>query len=404
MNFLSLKFFIFVLITFILFYVVRLIKIKGKQIIPQWAILFVASLVFYGFTNVIYLIYILGSAAVTYVTSILVQYKFCDFLCASNIINSAISVDPRSVKSHDDRRFYENLITFIAIAINVGVLIVLKYYNFFAETVNGVFSTNFTIYNFIIPLGISFYTFSLISYSVDCCQRKTKVELNPFKFILFVSYFPKVLQGPISSYDQLKQDGLFSGCSFKDNNYLKPIFRICIGIIKKVFIADIIGLYVNGIFANVGTTSSLLLILGSLLYTIQLYCDFSGFMDMALGISGLFGIKLEENFNTPYLSSSVSEFWRRWHITLGAWLRKYIYIPLGGNRVNKFRYIINIFIVWLVSGLWHGANWTFIIWGLFHGLCVTIEGLLQKYKKSQKLEPPPYSFASFKNCYNIFPC
>lgn len=168
---------------------------------------------------------------------------------------------------------------------------------------------------------------------------------------------------------------LFENHKYSEIKYSSSFLRISIGLIKKVAIANVIGLYVDGIYDNIATSSSVILLLGTILYSIQLYCDFSGFIDMSIGISGLFGIKLEENFDTPYLSSSIQEFWRRWHITLGSWLRNYIYIPLGGNRVSKIRWVINTLVIWLISGIWHGANWTYIIWGLYFGVLLVISKL-----------------------------
>ena len=211
--------------------------------------------------------------------------------------------------------------------------------------------------------------------------------MNPFKFLLFVSYFPKILQGPISSYDKLKEDGLFNSHRFEDNDYLKSFFRISVGLIKKIAIANVLNLYVNASYSNLDKLYGGGLVITSFLYTIQIFTDFSGFADITIGISGLFGIKLEENFDVPYNSSSLSEFWRRWHMTLGRWLRKYIYIPLGGNRVPLWKWVVNILIVWLVSGLWHGANWTFILWGLFNGIVLVIEGLPKQLQKKKEITP-----------------
>lgn len=381
MNLFSLEFVILLLITFALYYAAFGInKLAKRIIIPQWLLLLIASLIFYGFVNYVYLIYLGISFFVSYVTAICCQYKLFKRV-PSDEAEAVYEFSPSRVSSHLERKRYETIITAISILVNVGILAVLKYFNFFASSVNSLLHLSITTYNFIIPLGISFYTFSLIAYNVDCCKRTTNAEKNPFKFLLFVSYFPKVLQGPISSYDRLKQDGLFSEHGFKDNNYLKAFFRISIGLIKKIAIANVLNLYVNASYSNLENSFGGGLLLTSVLYTIQLYCDFSGFADITIGVSNLFGIKLEENFNIPYISSSISEFWRRWHITLGAWLKKYIYIPLGGNRVPVWRWIINTLIVWLISGLWHGANWTFVIWGLFHGILIVLSGLPKQIKK-----------------------
>ena len=354
MDILSLEFLVFLLITVAAYYFVNLInKCFKKQIIPQWLVLLIGSIVFYGFCHWIYLVFLFSSAAVSYIASLLSNKK-------KGISKTAM---------------------ILAIVINVGTLATLKYCNFFINSVNSVFHANWLTQNFIIPLGISFYTFSLVAYNVDCYKNGSAIEKNPLKFLLFVSYFPKILQGPISSYEQLNSDGLFKEHSFVDNNYLQSFYRIAVGLIKKIVIANIINLYVNSAYANLDNTYGLQLAVVAILYAIQLYADFSGFLDISIGVSGLFGIRLEENFDAPYLSTSIQDFWRRWHITLGAWLRKYIYIPLGGNRVGVLRWIINVLVVWLISGIWHGANWTFVLWGLYHGVLLIITGLATQIKK-----------------------
>lgn len=359
MDYFCLEFLITIFTAFVVYYLLGFVNSRFKRIIvPQWVVLLAASLLFYGFSNYYYLVFIGASSSVSYLAS----------LCTSRT---------ESKKGFN----YAKLFTTLAIICNVGVLAVLKYFNFFVDTFTSVFHLSKFTYKFIIPLGISFYTFSLISYNVDCYKRVMSPEKNPLKFLLFVSYFPKVLQGPISSFDKMKENGLYESHSFAKNDYLNSFFRIAVGAIKKIAIANVVGYYVDDLFLHSTEIYGLYIAFAVILYSIQLYCDFSGFIDMSIGISGLFGIKLEENFDTPYLSSSVQEFWRRWHITLGAWLKKYIYIPLGGNRVPIWRWIINTFIVWLVSGLWHGANWTFVLWGLYYGLLLVMFGLGTQIRK-----------------------
>lgn len=363
MNYISIEFIIFLFIIFIIYYLIGYLKNKKVlNIFPQWGVLLIASLFFYGYLNYVYLIYILISSIVSFICGYLVQHQ---------------RNGSKFEYIYNDRKrlVYERGITAFSIIFNVFILLVLKYYNFFASSINSLANTNISTFNFIIPLGISFYTFSLIAYNFDSYKRKFKAENNLLKFILFVSYFPKVLQGPISNYNTMMKGELFENHKYSEIKYSSSFLRISIGLIKKVAIANVIGLYVDGIYDNIATSSSVILLLGTILYSIQLYCDFSGFIDMSIGISGLFGIKLEENFDTPYLSSSIQEFWRRWHITLGSWLRNYIYIPLGGNRVSKIRWVINTLVIWLISGIWHGANWTYIIWGLYFGVLLVISKL-----------------------------
>lgn len=374
MDFFSITFIIFLLSSLVLFYLAGLINLLFKKvIIPQWLILLAASLIFYGFNNWLYLVFIGGSSLISYLSGL---------MCKKDKATSKTFM-------------------IISIVINVGVLAVLKYFNFFSDTITSLFRLSRFTYNFIIPLGISFYTFSLVAYNVDCYKKEVEPEKNPFKFLLFVSYFPKVLQGPISSYNILKEDGLFAKHSFLENRYLNSLFKISIGLIKKIAIANVINIYVNDAFNHLSEIYGVYLVFVVILYAIQLYCDFSGFMDITIGISGLFGIRLEENFNAPYLSTSIQEFWRRWHITLGAWLRKYIYIPLGGNKVILFRWMLNTMIVWLVSGIWHGANWNYVLWGLYHGFLIVMFSLGTQIRKRHGTYVPSKEPSNIKKALYI---
>lgn len=381
MDLFSVSFVLFLGITLVIFFLCGLLNQKAhRPILPQWIVLLVASLVFYGFVNVMSLVYIVLSSLLTWFIGYLVQNKLFrperEYLegGGSEIVQI---LDPVYLPDHAERRRYENFLTALSIIANVAVLVVLKYYGFLIVNLNGLFHSDLPLYDFLIPLGLSFYTFTLIGYAVDVNRRQVVAEPHFFRFLLFVSYFPKVMQGPISSYDRLAKDGLFMEHRFNDVSFRPAFLRLAIGLLKKVAIADVIGLFVDLIYLHYLELNGAVLFLGTLLYAIQLYCDFSGFMDIVIGLSGLFGIPLEENFRTPYLSSSIREFWKRWHITLGEWLKKYLYIPLGGNRVPLWRWMLNILIVWFVSGLWHGANWTFIVWGLYYGLLLILSRLLR---------------------------
>lgn len=376
MDFFSIEFVLFLFVALILYYLFGVIKKKdGSLIVPQWIILLFASLFFYGFINVWYLVFIGFSAIVSYLCAFFSKYRISSFKVEEAYYNPSRDLN----------------LTILSVSVNILILAVLKYYNFFANSINFFGDANLPIFEFLIPLGISFYTFSLVSYNIDVYRENCVAEKNILKFILFTIYFPKILQGPIQSFNSIKKDGgLFSRHYFNDVEFLPCFYRISIGVIKKVAVANILNFYVNSIYSNYDSVSSIILVIGTIFYSIQLYCDFSGFLDMVIGISGLFGIKLTENFDSPYLSSSIKEFWRRWHITLGAWLKNYIYIPLGGNKVSLRRWIVNTIIVWLVSGIWHGANWTFVIWGIYHGFLLIIEkliDLLRKTKKSDKTIP-----------------
>lgn len=249
MNLFSIEFFILLLTTFVVYYVIYAINKPQKRInIPQWSVLLVASLIFYGFTNYIYLLYLAISSLVSYGAAIISQYKIFKLTVTEDDIE--IELAPHKAEPTVKRKRYEKKVTALSIIINAGILIVLKYFNFFSGTVSGIFKFNALTYNFIIPLGISFYTFSLIAYNIDVYKRETEAEMNPFKFLLFVSYFPKILQGPISSYDKLKEDGLFDSHCFEENDYLKSLFRISVGLIKKIAIANVLNLYVNASYSN----------------------------------------------------------------------------------------------------------------------------------------------------------
>lgn len=278
----------------------------------------------------------------------------------------------------------------LSILTNVGLLVAVKYFNWIGGSVASLLNKPFSTASFVVPLGVSFYVFTLIAYNVDVWKKKFPAEKNFFKFATFVSFFPKLAEGPIVNYDELSfgEGSLFNEKRFGDIDQLKHFQRIVLGLGKKVLIADILGVYVSYIWTNWADMPGWYFALAAFLYAVQLYCDFSGFMDMSLGIAGLLGVTLPENFNVPYLSQSVQEFWRRWHITLGRWFKNYIYIPCGGNRVNKFRWALNVLLVWLITGLWHGASWTFVLWGLYFGVILVIGGslkpLLQKHNASHE--------------------
>jgi D-alanyl-lipoteichoic acid acyltransferase DltB (MBOAT superfamily) len=242
------------------------------------------------------------------------------------------------------------------------------------------------------PLGISFYTFKAISYIVDVYRRKYPAEHHPGYYAAYISYFPDVVSGPIDRAElilpQLKAEKTF--------NYDQAVYGLrlmLLGFAKKLLLADALTKYVDKIFDQVTLYQGFTLVLASLLYTIQIYCDFSGYSDIAIGTSRLFGINLMENFRSPYFARSIKEFWSRWHISLSTWFRDYVYIPLGGNRVSRLRRIFNLMVTFLVSGLWHGADYTFILWGGLHGLYQVVENLIHDLRKKRKVVSLPGSRA-----------
>lgn len=261
----------------------------------------------------------------------------------------------------------KKIIMLLGICVNVGIIFYFKYFNFFVDNINFVFKSSFEIEKILLPLGISFYTFQQISYLVDSLKGETK-EYTFLEYAVFVSFFPQLVAGPIVLHDEIiPQIRDISKKKLDHDNFANGLYVLAIGLFKKVIIADTFGLAVAWGWENLDALSSLEIILIMLFYTFQIYFDFSGYSDMAIGIARFFNISLPINFDSPYQSYSIVEFWSRWHMTLTRFLRKYVYIPLGGNKKGMIRTYINVFIVFLVSGIWHGANWTFIIWGIIHG-------------------------------------
>jgi alginate O-acetyltransferase complex protein AlgI len=286
-----------------------------------------------------------------------------------------------------DNPFKRKLLLCFPILINLGLLCYFKYLNFFIDNFNmvgGIF--NLTPVHFskiILPIGISFYTFESITYSVDVYKRIHK-PLNKFwEYQMYIIFFPKLIAGPIVRYHDIASQihNHINSENFKIR--INGFIRFCIGLSKKVLIANVLGQQADAIFnLNPNHLTTTIAWLGALAYTMQIYFDFSGYSDMAIGISKIMGFILPENFNNPYTSKSVTEFWKRWHITLGNWMKNYIYIPLGGNRVKRNRILFNLFIIFVLSGIWHGAGWNFIFWGIYYGIFLVLERLFLKNPKS----------------------
>lgn len=261
-----------------------------------------------------------------------------------------------------------------AVVLFVGVLIYFKYLNFIFESISAISNQEFTIKQVFLPAGISFYTFQLLSYLFDVYRGNTSAEKNLPRFLLYVSFFPQLLQGPIIRYENIRNQ--FIGRSSSWDGAISGVRRFIVGLGKKVLIADNIALIASSIYSSPDFSGTAALWLAAICYTLQLYFDFSGYCDMAIGLGRIFGFRIPENFKYPYAATSITDFWRRWHISLSLWFRDYIYIPLGGNRVNKSRFMLNILIVWSLTGLWHGASWNFVLWGLYYGILLLIEKLV----------------------------
>lgn len=298
------------------------------------------------------------------------------------------------------RKLHRRLMLTLSVSVNLGLLFYFKYSNFFIENVNqllSVFGSEPVQWTkLVLPIGISFYTFETITYVVDVYRGIHKPLKNFWDYQLYIILFPKLIAGPIIRYHDLADQITDRSQNDTIDNRLTGFYRFIIGLAKKVLIANQMGMQADAIFdMDYSTIDSATAWIGILAYTFQIYFDFSGYSDMAIGIGKMIGFKFPENFNSPYVSQSITEFWRRWHMTLGAWMRNYLYIPLGGNRVSsKTRLYFNLWFVFLASGLWHGASWSFVLWGAYHGLFLVLERgfLLKFYKIIGKL---PSTFITF---------
>lgn len=329
------------------------------------------------------------------------DWRFLFLLVFSTLLDyfSAIKIEGSQTKS--GQKFW----LWLCISINLGFLGVFKYYNFFAESfaelLNGFgFHTNPVLLNLILPVGISFYTFHGLSYIIDIYYGRIKSERNFVDYSLFVSYFPLLVAGPIERATHLLPQ-LKVKREFNFEKAKEGVYQIIWGLVKKVVIADSCAIYANEIFDNHNSMNSLSLILGAIYFAFQIYGDFSGYSDIALGTSKLFGIDLLKNFNYPYFSRDIAEFWRRWHISLSSWFRDYLYIPLGGSKGSKLFQVRNTFIIFLVSGFWHGANWTFIAWGLINAIYFLPLLLSNQNRKNLDNFTLGFNFSSVRVILNI---
>jgi len=260
----------------------------------------------------------------------------------------------------------------ISLIVNLGILIVFKYANFLNDSFRTLFTWfnipyNVPGFNLILPIGISFYTFQTLSYSIDVYKGNIKPEKNYGMLALYVTFFPQLVAGPIERADRLLPQ-FYEEKKFDYDRVTNGLKIMAWGFFKKVVVADRLGVAVSTIYNNPTKHNSIQFILATIFFAFQIYCDFSGYSDIAIGSAKVMGFRLMENFRRPYFSKSIGEFWRRWHISLSTWFKDYLYIPLGGNRVGKLRHYFNLFVTFLVSGLWHGANWTFVLWGALHGI------------------------------------
>lgn len=318
-------------------------------------ILLIASILFYAWGEPKYLIVMLLTIIVNYI--------------GANYIS----------RSHKNKHRKE--ILFITILVNLSFLFYFKYFNFIIENINDLFSLNIKAIKVVMPIGISFYTFQAMSYLIDVYRDEVKVQKNIYNLALYICLFPQLIAGPIVKYHDIDEQ-----INNRKVNFAKVVYgikRFIVGLAKKVLIANTLGSIADKIFVQpVEQFDCFTAWLGAFAYSFQLYYDFSGYSDMAIGLGSIFGFKFLENFNYPYISKSITEFWRRWHISLSTWFKEYLYIPLGGNRINKIRTYLNLFIVFMATGFWHGAAWNFIFWGLWHGTFIVFEKLTEWHKKT----------------------
>jgi len=311
----------------------------------RWCLLLIASYYFYMCWKVDYIILIMLSTLI-------------DFICSNRM---------SKIKIKEKRKKW----LIISLFSNLGILFGFKYFNFFSENFQLLFNQynifyDIPFFNVLLPVGISFYTFQTLSYTIDVYNNKTPAQKHLGVFAVYVSFFPQLVAGPIERSNHLLPQ-FFKEHKFEYNRIKSGLQKMLWGFFKKIVIADNLALLVDGVYNNLENYSGITLIVATIFFTFQIYCDFSGYSDIAIGSARIMGFELRENFKRPYFSKSIQEFWQRWHITLSSWFKDYLYIPLGGNRVVKWKWYYNIIITFLLSGLWHGANWTFIIWGALHG-------------------------------------
>jgi D-alanyl-lipoteichoic acid acyltransferase DltB (MBOAT superfamily) len=340
---------------FLVFFVVVTITYYLLPHKLRWIWLLAASSYFYMYFKPVYILIILFTIVVDYCAGILIEKS-----------------------SGKTRRLY----LILSLVTNIGVLAFYKYFNFLAGNLNflsGAFhGPQLPLLDFILPIGLSFHTFQAMSYTIEVYRGNQPAERHFGLYALYVMFYPQMVAGPIERPQHILPQ-LHRVNNFRSSNLITGLFFMAMGLFKKVVIADRLGLYVDPVFTNPHGHSALELLIATYFFSFQIYCDFSGYSDIAIGTALVLGIELMQNFSFPYLASNVSDFWKRWHISLSTWFRDYLYIPLGGSRVNFSVTCINLLIVFMISGLWHGANWKYLVWGLIHGLLLVAYQLFNKF-------------------------
>lgn len=356
---------------------------------PEKPLLFSSGL-FLGIFLVFYFVYILSRNTqhfrITYVVlfSLFFYYKSSGMLFLLIVFSSLFDFVIAKLIYKEEQPFYRKFYLVVSMVCNLGFLGYFKYTNFFIDNYNVLTNSDIAFQKIILPVGISFYTFQTMSYTIDVYRKELKPTNNFMDFLFFVSFFPQLVAGPIVRAREFLPQ-IYKKLNLTKEEVNAALFLIIGGLIKKAVISDYISLnFVDRVFDAPNSYTPFENLMASYGYAIQIYCDFSGYSDMAIGLALLMGFRLPVNFRTPYQSASVTEFWRRWHISLSSWLRDYLYISLGGNRKGKFRTYINLFITMLLGGLWHGASWKFVFWGMLHGLALAVERFFGKFIRLPK--------------------
>jgi alginate O-acetyltransferase complex protein AlgI len=343
MVFSGITYLVYFLPVFILLY--HLVPHKFKN-----AVILCASIYFYSWGGPKFIFVILGTT-------------FLDFLLVNAMQNQ---------KTQKSKRVY----LIVSLCLNLGLLFYFKYCNFFIENINAILGSEISWLKVVLPIGISFYTFESLTYVIDVYRGVHKPLKNVWHYQTYILLFPKLIAGPIVRYHDIADQITNREKNYTANIKLSGFLTFCIGLAKKTIIANTLGMQADAVFKlapeEIDTAAAWI---GALAYTFQIYFDFSGYSDMAIGLGKIMGFKFPENFNNPYISGSITEFWRRWHITLGTWMKNYLYIPMGGNKVSNSKLYRNLILVFLFSGLWHGASWNFVLWGAYHGLFLVLERL-----------------------------
>ncbi len=387
MIFTTLKFLVFFVAVFLGYYIVP------KKL--QWLVLLVASTYFYLCASVKYVIFVLMASLITYIGALILDKLEKKQRTYLHNNKENLSKEAKKIYKTKVEKKKKIIITLTVLG-TLSMLLVMKYTGFVLQNISdivNIFGFNFIapVWNLILPLGISFYTFMSLGYAIDVYRGEYPAERNFLKYFLFVSYFPHILQGPMDKYNDLSKD-LLEGKKFDYNQATQGIYRIVIGVLKKMLIADKLAPIVGTVTTNLDQYFGINIFIAIVFYAIQLYADFSGYMDIAIGCSKMLGIRIAENFDAPYFSKSIAEYWRRWHISLGAWFRDYVYYPiLRGNFASKIRklfkdknkYLSNnlptvfaLAILWILIGFWHGSTWGYILYGMYHGGIIILSTLL----------------------------